>query len=103
MATHWCLACAVLYSLLGSTMGTNSTPTSLLPLLEDLTHDTPPPDKQPLPIFYSYMCNADTFSPSLTSVSSIWAMMSVTLVIIASTLYLMYVCFNKFVTTMLND
>ncbi len=53
--------------------------------------------------FYSYTCNADTFSPSLTSFASIWALLTLVLVIIASAIYLMYVCFNKFVNTLLTD
>lgn len=53
--------------------------------------------------FYSYQCNADTFSPSLTSFASIWALLTLVLVIVASAIYLMYVCFNKFVNTLLTD
>lgn len=50
--------------------------------------------------FYSYDCNADTYAPNLSSFSTIWALLNVLVVIISSIVYLMYLCFNKFVDTM---
>lgn len=51
--------------------------------------------------FYDYECNADTYDISLTSFSSIWALINVLLVIVASVLYMIYMCFSRFVNTMI--
>lgn len=50
--------------------------------------------------FYSFDCNADTYAPNLSSFSTIWALLNVLVVIISFIVYLMYLCFNKFVDTM---
>lgn len=50
--------------------------------------------------FYDYSCNANTYTPSLTSFSSIWALLNTLVIIIATVIFLMYVCFNKFVNAL---
>ncbi|ADW24394.1 hypothetical protein RHVP.53 [Cricetid gammaherpesvirus 2] len=52
------------------------------------------------PGFYDKNCNADTFSPSFKSVSSVLAIINGSVVTAASGIYLMYVCFSRFLTTM---
>ncbi|UTM04833.1 envelope glycoprotein N [Equid gammaherpesvirus 2] len=54
------------------------------------------------PTFYSYDCNADTYAPQLTSFSTIWTLLNVLVMTIACVIYLIYMCFNKFVATMTN-
>ncbi|AGY30735.1 ORF53 [Retroperitoneal fibromatosis-associated herpesvirus] len=49
------------------------------------------------PGFYDSDCTADAFSPTLTSFSSIWALVNVLIVLIATFFYLVYLCFFKFV------
>lgn len=53
--------------------------------------------------FYSTECIADTFVPSIATFASIWAVISFVLVIVSSSIYLMYTCFNKFVTAMVSN
>ncbi|AJG42979.1 hypothetical protein KM481_gp49 [Harp seal herpesvirus] len=53
-----------------------------------------------LPSFYDYSCNADTYKIELTSFSSIWALLNVVIVLFTTILYLIYICFTRFVTTM---
>nr|BEG23048.1 glycoprotein N [Macronycteris gammaherpesvirus 1] len=50
--------------------------------------------------FYSYSCNADTYELQLTSFSTVWTLLDVLVVSLACAIYLMYLCFNKFVNTM---
>lgn len=50
--------------------------------------------------FYNYECNADTFTLQLNSLSTIWTLIDVLLISIACSIFLMYMCFNKFVNTM---
>lgn len=64
-----------------------------------VTH-TNPIVKEQQSSFYSYECNADTYTPNLSSFSTIWALLNVLVIIISSIVYLMYLCFNKFVDTM---
>ncbi|UTM04360.1 envelope glycoprotein N [Equid gammaherpesvirus 2] len=52
--------------------------------------------------FYSYDCNADTYAPQLASFSTIWTLLNVLVMTIACVIYLIYMCFNKFVATMTN-
>ncbi|UTM04517.1 envelope glycoprotein N [Equid gammaherpesvirus 2] len=52
--------------------------------------------------FYSYACNADTYAPQLASFSTIWTLLNVLVMTIACVIYLIYMCFNKFVATMTN-
>nr|QRE02533.1 Envelope glycoprotein gN [Otarine gammaherpesvirus 4] len=51
--------------------------------------------------FYNHSCNADVYAPSLWSFSTIWAILNVTLIMAATIVYLMYVCFSGFVKTMM--
>lgn len=55
----------------------------------------PPPSASSL--FYKFDCSADTFEISLTSFASIWAIINVVVVFIASIIFIMYACFTKFV------
>nr|UTK45529.1 envelope glycoprotein N [Equid gammaherpesvirus 5]UTK45608.1 envelope glycoprotein N [Equid gammaherpesvirus 5]UTK45687.1 envelope glycoprotein N [Equid gammaherpesvirus 5]UTK45766.1 envelope glycoprotein N [Equid gammaherpesvirus 5] len=50
--------------------------------------------------FYSYDCSADTYAPKLTSFSTVWTLLNVLVMTIACVIYLIYMCFNKFVNTM---
>ncbi|BBB06505.1 glycoprotein N [Rhinolophus gammaherpesvirus 1] len=50
--------------------------------------------------FYSFTCNADTYALQLNSVSTIWTLIDVLIISVACSIYLMYMCFNKFVNTM---
>lgn len=74
-----------------------STPKSLSD--SGFTH-TKPIVKEQQTDFYSYECNADTYAPNLSSFSTIWALLNVLVIIISFIVYLMYLCFNKFVDTM---
>ncbi|AAX58089.1 ORF53 [Ovine gammaherpesvirus 2] len=51
--------------------------------------------------FYSYSCNADTFVLRLNSFSSVWALINVFVVLISAVVYMTYVCFTKFVNTLI--
>lgn len=59
---------------------------------------TPPMIAQPGDDFYNYSCNANTFNPSFSSFSSIWALLNAMIVLVTTVVYLMYLCFNKFLT-----
>lgn len=52
--------------------------------------------------FYSESCTADTYSPNFQSPSSIMALISFLLVIVSTVLILLYMCFMKFATAMVN-
>lgn len=55
------------------------------------------PSASPSTLFYKFDCSADTFEISLTSFASIWAIINVVVVFIASIIFIMYACFTKFV------
>lgn len=50
--------------------------------------------------FYDYSCSAYTFAPSLSSFSTIWALLNAMVIVVATIIFLMYVCFNKFVAAL---
>lgn len=66
----------------------------------------PPPDlvknvtSVDLAAFYDYSCSANTFTPTLSSFSSIWALLNALVIVAATIIFLMYVCFNKFVAAL---
>lgn len=66
----------------------------------------PPPDvgknvtEADLGDFYDYSCSANTFAPSLSSFSTIWALLNAMVIVAATIIFLMYVCFNKFVAAL---
>ncbi|ALE14767.1 ORF53 [Felid gammaherpesvirus 1] len=62
------------------------------------TPSTPTPSTTPS--FYDYSCNSDTYTLELTSFSSIWAIINMVVILISTIIYLIYICFNKFVNTM---
>nr|WIV69360.1 hypothetical protein [Bovine gammaherpesvirus 4] len=51
-------------------------------------------------MFHQYNCTADRFPPTLLSFSSIWAILNVLIVLLATILYCLYTCFYKFVHDM---
>ncbi|ARW78115.1 envelope glycoprotein N [Common bottlenose dolphin gammaherpesvirus 1 strain Sarasota] len=53
--------------------------------------------------FYDFKCNADTYTPALGSFSSIWALFNTLVVIVATVIFLLFVCFNKFVSAMIQN
>lgn len=78
--------------------------TSLLTPVAGEDSTDPPPDLEKnvtnvdLAAFYDYSCSANTFTPTLSSFSSIWALLNALVIVAATIIFLMYVCFNKFVT-----
>ncbi|BAV17906.1 ORF53 [Human gammaherpesvirus 8] len=58
---------------------------------------SPGPTSVTTPGFYDVACSADSFSPSLSSFSSVWALINALLVVLATFFYLVYLCFFKFV------
>ncbi|ATA58283.1 UL73 viral envelope glycoprotein [Eptesicus fuscus gammaherpesvirus] len=53
--------------------------------------------------FYDYSCTADTYEMSFSSFSSVWAFLNVAIILIATVLFLVYMCFNKFVDTVVHS
>ncbi|QDQ69260.1 envelope glycoprotein N [Colobine gammaherpesvirus 1] len=61
---------------------------------------TPTSTTPTTPGFYDTSCTAETFSPTLSSFSSIWALINAFIVLVATFFYLVYLCFFKFVDEM---
>ncbi|AMA67409.1 envelope glycoprotein N [Vespertilionid gammaherpesvirus 1] len=50
--------------------------------------------------FYDFSCNADTYTPTWTSFATIWTLINVFVISISCIVYLMFMCFSKFVNAM---
>lgn len=80
MASLWFLACLAVFTF----------------RVTCLAVESPPLTVGQVDDFYNYSCNANTFNPSFSSFSSIWAMLNAMVVLVTTVVYLMYLCFNKF-------